>query len=128
MVTSLQPLKDRVRITSPSDWAIRRLHAIDPDLLLGFDPLLYLEADLGEGHTPGVPPFRQGAYGYWDDHPLASWRWGPAAEYLAVRAEALLAQVPAGIIWYIHAGLLDKALDDGFDWIATTAHNAQVDA
>jgi glycerophosphoryl diester phosphodiesterase len=76
-----------------------------------------------------MPPFRHGAYGYWDDHPLASQRWGSAAEYLAARAEALLAQVPAGMIWYIHAWLLDKAFDDGFDWIAYLhAQNCPVDA
>ena len=118
LATSLQPVKDRVRVTSPSDWALRRLHALDPDLPLGFDPLLYLEADFGQQREPGIPPFRQGAYGYWDDHPLASRPWGPAAEYLAARAESLYAQVPPDMIWYIHGGLLGKALDDGFDWIA----------
>jgi glycerophosphoryl diester phosphodiesterase len=129
LVTSLQPVKGRVRVTSPSDWALRRLRAFDSDLLLGFDPLLYLEADFGQKREPGIPPFRQGAYGYWDDHPLASRRWGSAAEYLAARAEALYAQVPPGMIWYIHAGLLGKALEDGFDWIAYLhAYDAQVDA
>jgi glycerophosphoryl diester phosphodiesterase len=129
LVTSLRPVKDRVRVTSPSDWALRRLRALDPDLPLGFDPLLYLEADFGQKREPGIPPFRQGAYGYWDDHPLASRRWGSTAEYLAARAEALYAQVPSGMIWYIHAGLLGKALDDGFDWIAyLQAFDAQVDA
>jgi glycerophosphoryl diester phosphodiesterase len=129
LVTSLQPVKDRVRVTSPSDWALRRLRAFDPDLPLGFDPLLYLEADFGQKREPGNPPFRQGAYGYWDDHPLASRRWGSAAEYLTARAEALVAQVPTALIWYLHAGLLMKALDDGFDWIAYLhTHNAQVDA
>jgi hypothetical protein len=128
LVTWLQPVKDRVRVTSPSDWAIRRLWTPDPDLPLGFDPLLYLEADFGQKREPGIPPFRQGAYGYWDDHPLASRRWGSAADYLAARAEALYAQVPSGMIWYIHAGLLAKAFDDGFDWIAYLhANNAQVD-
>ena len=129
LVTSVQPVKDRVRVTSPSDWALRRLRALDPDLPLGFDPLLYLEADLGKNREPGIPPFRRGAYGYWDDHPLASRRWGSAADYLAARAEALYAQVPTGMIWYIHAWLLGKGLDDGFDWIAYLhSYNAQVDA
>lgn len=129
LVASLRPVKDRVRVTSPSDWAIRRLRALDPDLPLGFDPLLYLEADFGKNREPGIPPFRRGAYGYWDDHPLSSHRWGSAAEYLAVRAEALFAQVPSGMIWYIHAGLLGKALDDGFDWIAFLhTFDVQVDA
>jgi glycerophosphoryl diester phosphodiesterase len=129
LVASLRPVRDRVRVTSPSDWALRRLRALDPDLPLGFDPLLYLEPNLGQKREPGIPPFRQGAYDYWDDHPLASRRWGSAAEYLAARAEALYAQVPASMIWYIHAGLLGKALDDGFDWIAFLhACDAQVDA
>ncbi|NLF11572.1 MAG: glycerophosphodiester phosphodiesterase [Anaerolineaceae bacterium] len=117
LVASLQPVKDRVRVTSPSDWALRRLHRLDPDLALGFDPLLYLELDMGQENDASVPPFRRGAYGYWDDHPLATRRWGPPAAYLAARAEALWAQAPAGAIWYIHAGLLARALDDGFDWI-----------
>ena len=91
--------------------------------------MLYLEADLGEERGPGIPPFRQGAYGYWDDHPLASRRWGSTAEYLAARAEALYAQVPPGMIWYIHAWLLGKALDDGFDWTGYLhTCGAQVDA
>lgn len=129
LVACLQPVKDRLRVTSPSDWALRRLRALDQNLPLGFDPLLYLEADLGQNREPGIPPFRQGAYGYWDDHPLSAWRWGSAAEYLAARAEALYAQVPPGMIWYIHAGLLGKALDDGFDWIAYLhTFDAQVDA
>lgn len=117
LVASLQPVHDRVRVTSPSDWALRRLHRLDPELALGFDPLLYLEMDMGEENDASVPPFRRGAYGYWDDHPLAIRRWGPPAAYLTARAEALLAQAPDSAIWYIHAGLLARALDDGFDWI-----------
>lgn len=118
LAADLQLVKDRVRVTSPGDWALRRLHAIDPDLALGFDPFLYLEPDSGEGRDPALPPFRLGAYGYWDDHPLASRRWGEVADYLAARAEALSVQAPAGAVWYIAAPLLAQALDDGFDWIA----------
>jgi glycerophosphoryl diester phosphodiesterase len=129
LITSLQGVKDRVRVTSPSDWALRRLRALDPELALGFDPLLYLEIDYGKYSDPAVPPFRRGAYGYWDDHPLATRRWGPTAGYLAARAEALWVQAPAGAIWYIDAGLLAQALDDGFDWIAYLhARGAEVDA
>jgi glycerophosphoryl diester phosphodiesterase len=129
LVASLQPLKDRIRVTSPSDWALRRLRALDPELPLGFDPLLYLEIDYGPDSDPTVPPFRRGAYGYWDDHPLSTRRWGPAAVYLAARAEGLWAQAPAGAIWYIDAALLGQAVDDGFDWI-THLHSlgAEVDA
>jgi glycerophosphoryl diester phosphodiesterase len=129
LVVDLQPIKDRVRVTSPSDWALRRLHAIDPDLALGFDPLLYLELDSGEERHPGLPPIRLGAYGYRDDHPVGSQRWGSTADYLAARAEALWIQAPPDAIWYINARLLTRALDDGFDWIADLHHRgAQVTA
>ena len=109
---------DRVRVSSPGDWAIRTLRVIAPDLQLGFDPLLYLEPDIGDEDDRRRPPYRVGAYGYRDDHPLAMIRWGHTADYLAARAEALWAQVPvAGAVWYIRARLLERALDDGFDWI-----------
>jgi glycerophosphoryl diester phosphodiesterase len=120
LVTALEPVKDRVRVTSPADWAMRRLRAMDADLPLGFDPLLYLDVSshqTEEDRLP-VPPFREGAYGYWDDHPLAARRWGSTADYLVARAEALWAQFPPGSIWYIRAMLLARALQDGFDWIA----------
>ena len=128
LVEALTPVRDRVRVTSVADWSLRYLHTLDPALPLGFDPLLYLDVRPDRG-TPPRPPLRQGAYGYWDDHPLATRRWGPAADYLAARAEALWTQAPPGVIWYIHAGLLTRALDDGFDWIAHLhARGAQVDA
>ena len=118
LVERLRPVRERVRVTSPADWLVRYLHLLDPELPLGFDPLLYL--DLGwKGDTErGAPPYREGAYGYLDEHPLAGRRWGSSAEYLAARAEALWVQAPPGAIWYINARLLARALDDGFDWIA----------
>jgi glycerophosphoryl diester phosphodiesterase len=118
LVETLQPVRDRVRVTSMADWALRRLRALDADLALGIDPFLYLDVDSAERRDPTVPPFRLGAYGYWDDHPLATQHWGKPADYLAARSEALWVQAPTGAAWYIHAGLLAQALDDGFDWIA----------
>ena len=118
LIRTLQPVKDRVRVSSMADWALRRLRALDADLLLGFDPLLYLDANADEARDPSVPPFRLGAFGYWDSHPLASRRWGGTGGYLAARAEALWNQAPAGAVWYIASSLLAQALDDGFDWIA----------
>ncbi len=58
LAADLQPVKDRVRVTSPADWALRHLRAIDPDLPLGFDPLLYLEPGLGRSarsYTAALP-------------------------------------------------------------------------
>jgi glycerophosphoryl diester phosphodiesterase len=131
LVAALQPVKNRVRVTTGADWALRRLSTLDADLPLGFDPLLYLDVSPHETEEYGfpVPPFRQRAYGYWDDHPLATRRWGETADYLAARAEALWAQSPPVGIWYIRARLLALALEDGFDWIAYLhARGAQVAA
>jgi hypothetical protein len=97
---------------------VRHLRALDPDLPLGFDPLLYLDVGSEEDNERGAPPHREGAYGYLDEHPLSSRRWGSTADYLAARAEALWVQAPSGAVWYISAWLLGRALDDGFDWIA----------
>lgn len=118
LIERLQPVRDRVRVTSGADWLLRRLQVLDPDLALGFDPLLYLDLGKEGADERGAPPFREGAYGYLDEHPLASRRWGDPNEYLAARAEALWVQAPAGALWYISARLLAQALDDGFDWIA----------
>jgi glycerophosphoryl diester phosphodiesterase len=114
----LMGYQDRVRVSSAGDWAVRSLHGIAPGLRLGFDPMLYLELDVGDGHDRQRPPYRLGAYGYRDDHPLAMVKWGSAYDYLAARAEALWSQVDiVGSIWYIRAELLGSALDDGFNWI-----------
>lgn len=116
----IQPIRRRVRLTSVADWALRRLQALAPELALGFDPLLYLDVERGPEPAAGsmrVPPRHTGAYGYLDDHPLATERWGSTQDYLAARAEALAAQVAVGI-WYVRAALLARMLADGFDLIA----------
>jgi glycerophosphoryl diester phosphodiesterase len=129
LVERLQPVKDRVRVTSEADWLLRHLHRLDPELPLGFDPLLYLDLSWGDDDERGAPPYREGAYGYLDEHPLASQRWGSTADYLAARAEALWFQAPPDAFWYINARVLALALDDGFDWIADLHdRGAQVDA
>ncbi len=129
LIERLKPVKDRVRVTSEADWILRHLHSLDPELPLGFDPLLYLDLSWDEEGERGAPPYREGAYGYLDEHPLASRCWGPTADYLAARAEALWVQAPPGAFWYINAQVLARALDDGFDWIADLhSRGARVDA
>jgi glycerophosphoryl diester phosphodiesterase len=113
----LAPVRDRVRVTSPADWAIRALHRLDPALPLGFDPLYYFDLKW-PGTAEELPPVRVSLHGYSDDHPLALWRWGSTASYLEARAEALWAQAPMAEVWYLRGQLLARALDDGFDWIA----------
>ena len=111
------PVKDRIQVSSVADWAVRALKDAEPNLALGFDPLLYLDLVDEEPRPENIPPFRVGAYGLLDDHPLSAFQWGGLGDYFAARAAALLAQVPAGCEWYIRADLLKIALDAGFDWI-----------
>lgn len=117
LVNWIKPIQHSVMVSSVADWAVRVLHKIAPDLLLGFDPLLYLDLVEEEPREEGIPPFRVGAFGYLDDHPLAVQRWGKLSDYFEARAETLLQQVPSGITWFINAQLLDEAMDEGFNWI-----------
>ena len=129
LVNWVKPVQHSVMVSSVADWAVRVLHKIAPDLLLGFDPLLYLDLVQKEPREEGIPPFRVGAFGYLDDHPLAVQRWGKSSEYFEARAETLLQQVPAGITWFINAQLLDEAIDAGFNWIKYLQENGNtVDA
>ncbi len=113
----IMPIQEKILVSSVADWAIRLLHQLSPALKLGFDPLLYLDLVAAEPREEGVPPFRVGAFGYLDDHPLAVQRWGSLKDYFAARAEALLQQVPRGITWFINAHLLEDSLQAGFNWI-----------
>ena len=113
----VRPLGRRVRVSSTSDRDLRRLHAVAPELALGFDPLRHLDVDPGPGKRTSRYLSRTGDYGYLDDHALAADRWGTASEYVAARAEVLWAQAPVSM-WYIRATLLARMLADGFDWVA----------
>lgn len=113
----IEPVRERIQVTSVSDWAVRALVKFSPDLPVGFDPLLYLDLVDNDPRPEDVPPFHVGAYGLLDDHPLSAYKWGRLGEYFAARAGALLVQAPPECDWFIRAELLDVALDAGFDWI-----------
>lgn len=118
LVQIIQPIRSQSRVTSVADWALRRLRALDPELALGFDPLLYLDLERGPADDDmHIPPRHTGVFGYLDDHPLATDRWGSTQDYLAARADALASQVTADI-WYVRATLLARMFADGFDLIA----------
>jgi glycerophosphoryl diester phosphodiesterase len=130
LLALIAPIRRQARVTSGADWELRELRRQDAGLALGFDPLLYFDLDDDEedGEEERLP-YRVGAYGYRDDHPLAGRRWGTPAAYLVARAEALLAQAPAGGYWYVRGTCLERALADGFDWIAYLhGHDILVDA
>jgi glycerophosphoryl diester phosphodiesterase len=115
----IRPLGERVIVSSGADWQLRRLRKIAAWLELGFDIQFYIDLrDPNRSHDPRVPPYREGAYGYWDDHPLAVVPLYPAPEYLADRCTALASLVPGVTTFYVEHKLLAKSLDDGFNWAA----------
>ncbi len=117
LVRLIEPLDRRVIVSTGADWQLRRLHKIAPWLDLGLDIHFYIDwRQPNEPVDPRVPPFRQGAYGYWDDHVLASQRLWSTADYLAERCEILATQVPGISTFYIEHKLLVQSLDDGFNW------------
>jgi glycerophosphoryl diester phosphodiesterase len=119
LVELISPLGDRVIVSSGADWQLRRLRRLAPWLDLGLDIHFYLD-----WHPPGARidptsyPRQRGAYGYWDDHPLAAERHGDTARYLADRCGMLLGLVPGASTFYVNHRFLVRSLDDGFNWAA----------
>jgi glycerophosphoryl diester phosphodiesterase len=126
LVRIIEPLGDRVLVSTGADWQLRRLHRLAGWLELGFDIHFYLDWRTPDDTVdPRVPPYRQGAYGYWDDHPLSLQQFWTAAEYLAERCEMLITLLPAVTTFYIDHRLLVQSLDDDFNW-AETLHHAGI--
>lgn len=122
----IEPLGERVIVSSGADWQLRKLRDMAAWLDLGFDVHFYIDWQAAD--TPRDPrqfPKTLGAYGYWDDHALASQRIWPAADYLRDRCGALIGLVPHASTFYIEHTLLAQSLDDGFNW-ADMLHNAGI--
>src|SRR5207244_227632 len=91
----IEPLGERVLVSTGADWQLRKLRRLAPWLMLGFDIMHYV--DWQPAHKPRSPhalPRRLGAYGYYDDHLIASKRIWSVPEYLLDRCERLLGLVP----------------------------------
>lgn len=115
----IEPLGERVIVSSEADWQLRRLRKLAPWLELGFDIHFYIGwPDTARPRDPAELPRQMGAYGYYDDHPLASRRVWVAAEYLADRCAALTTVLPDASTLYINHHFLAQSLDDGFNWAA----------
>lgn len=118
LVSLVEPIKERVLVSSPADWHLRGLHRIDTALTLGFDPQFYLaRRDPDVEYDPRLPPYREGAYGYHDDSLLSLQRSMPTVDYLRDRCEVLLHQVPGITAFYLNYRVLLASLDDGFNWV-----------
>jgi glycerophosphoryl diester phosphodiesterase len=123
LVRLIAPLGERVTVSSEADWQLRQLRARAPWLDVGLDIHFYL--DWRENRpAPEVDgyPRQRGFYGYWDDHPLATWgRWS-AADYLSDRSATLCGLVPGASTFYVNHRFLVQSLADGFSW-ADTLHS-----
>ncbi len=130
LVSIIEPLENRVIVSTGADWHLRRLHRIAPWLDLGFDIHFYVDWRLPDDEIdPRVPPFKQGAYAYWDDHVLAFEKHWPTPVYLAERCDNLVDSVPFVSTFYIDHKLIARSLDDGFNWaIALHQRGVKLDA
>jgi glycerophosphoryl diester phosphodiesterase len=109
----VEPIKERVIVSTGQDWNLRRIDRCDPELPWGFDPGHYIDHAI-EG-TPIFLPRTLGAYGYRDDHPLAFGRTEAVCDYLEERFEMLGVQSAGAREYFISYRLVLQMLDDGFN-------------
>ncbi len=130
LVKLIEPLGDRVLVSTGADWQLRKLRRIAAQLLLGFDIMYYLDWEpMSKVRDPRAFPKRRGAYGYYDDHMLATEKLWTAAEYLRDRCESLVGLVPDVSVFYLEHNLLAQSLRDGFNWASTLhEHGILLDA
>lgn len=116
----VDPVRDRVVVTSPADWNLRRLLIADPSLPIGFDPQLHL--DWTRGRDVLSPP--RGAYGYLDAHPLARRRALPVTAYLRERLEELVGLVPGVRELHLRLAFFERLQRDGVHDAVGIVHRA----
>jgi glycerophosphoryl diester phosphodiesterase len=108
----VQPIKSRV-ILNGTDWNLRRLLAVDATLPVSVDVWLYLDAVAESFAEFGGIDLRRGAYGYFDNHVLASERTSSVRDYLVDRLGGLLGLVPGALEVHVRLELFEKMLADG---------------
>ena len=119
LVRLIEPLGERVIVSSGADWHLHKMRRLAPWLDLGFDIGFYLDwRDPAWKVDPRMPPYQRGAYDYHDDHILARMRQLPAAAYLAERCDSLALLVPGSSTWYVSHYVIARGLDDGFNMAA----------
>jgi glycerophosphoryl diester phosphodiesterase len=120
LVRAVQPLKTRGHFSTPADWNLRRLLAVDPTLLVSLNPHCYIDTELDdEVRLPA------GAYGYRDAHPLARERISTTADYLRDRLGGIMRLVPGPTEAHLRVEMFERMLDDGID-VAELFHSLGV--
>lgn len=121
LVRGVQPLKGRAHFSTPADWNLRRLLAVDPMLLVSLNPHCYIDTELDDDVRLPL-----GAYGYRDAHPLARERLSTTADYLRDRLGGIYRLVPGVIEAHLRVGMLERILDDGIADVAEMFHSLGV--
>ncbi len=126
----IEPLGDRVLVSTGTDWQLRKMRKMAPWLMLGFDIMLYIAwKPANSPQEPDELPRQLGAYGYFDDHILASRAIWTKAEYLRDRCESMASLVPDVSVFYLEHNLIAQSLEDGFNWAEELhTHGIKLDA
>jgi glycerophosphoryl diester phosphodiesterase len=118
LVRAVQPLKERGHFSTPADWNLRRLLAVDPTLLVSLNPHCYIDTELDDDVRLPI-----GAYGYRDAHPLARERVSSTADYLRDRLGGIYRLVPGVLEAHLRVEMFERILDDGVADIAELFHS-----
>lgn len=118
LAQAVQPLKQRGHFSTPADWNLRRLLAVDPTLLVSLNPHCYIDTELDEEVRLPL-----GAYGYRDAHPLARHRSSTTADYLRDRFGGIMRLVPGAIEAHVRVGMFERMLDDEVADVAEIFHS-----
>jgi glycerophosphoryl diester phosphodiesterase len=128
-VNLIEPIGERLQVSSLADWHLRRLKMLAPWLDTGFDPMLYFAALRPEADKHADRQHVQtSAHRYRDDSPAAPGDQR-ITDYLADRCAALIERVPEASTFYVDYFTLAASLGDGFNWAeALHARNIQLAA
>ena len=118
LARAVQPIKERGHFSTPADWNLRRLLAVDPTLRVSLNPHCYIDTELDEEIRLPI-----GAYGYRDAHPLARQRVSTTADYLRDRFGGIMRLVPGVVEAHLRIGMLERILDDGVGDVAGIFHS-----
>lgn len=122
LLKAIEPLRENTNITVVvgclADWNLRTFRRLDAELNLGLDFAFHLDAPMMSELVR--LPTRVGAYGYLDDHPIASRKLQSTESYLRDRTEALLNLIPSAYEFYLRKDFVVKAIGDGFNPVAFT--------
>jgi glycerophosphoryl diester phosphodiesterase len=117
LARAVQPAKERTHFSTPADWNLRKLLAVDPTLLVSLNPHCYIDTEIEDEVRLPI-----GAYGYRDAHPIAKKRFSTTADYLRDRFGGIMRLVPGISEAHLRVEMFERILDDGVADVADIFH------